>query len=65
MTRGPLRKRIAARQVRDAIAARLAECGLELNRDKTRIVYCKDDDRHGSMSTSRLRSSATRSVPGW
>jgi RNA-directed DNA polymerase len=30
------------------IAKRLAECGVELNEQKTRIVYCKDDDRHGS-----------------
>jgi RNA-directed DNA polymerase len=37
-----------AEQVRDAIAARLAECGLELHPDKTRIVYCKDDGRPGS-----------------
>ena len=36
-----------ARQVQDAIAARLAQVGLELHPDKTRIVYCKDDDRHG------------------
>jgi hypothetical protein len=36
-----------ARQVRDAIAGRLAEFGLELHPDKTRIVYCKDDDRRG------------------
>ena len=27
---------------------RLAECGLELNEQKTRMVYCKDDDRRGS-----------------
>ncbi len=37
-----------ARRLRDLIAARLAECGLELNERKTRIVYCKDDDRRGS-----------------
>jgi RNA-directed DNA polymerase len=37
-----------ARALRDAIAARLADCGLELNERKTRIVYCKDDDRRGS-----------------
>jgi RNA-directed DNA polymerase len=37
-----------ARELRAAIAARLAECGLELNERKTRIVYCKDDDRRGS-----------------
>jgi RNA-directed DNA polymerase len=34
-----------AHQVRDAIAARLAQVGLELHPDKTRIVYCKDADR--------------------
>jgi RNA-directed DNA polymerase len=36
-----------ARQVRDAIADRLAQLGLELHPDKTRIVYCKDADRRG------------------
>jgi RNA-directed DNA polymerase len=36
-----------ARQVRDALAARLAQVGLELHPDKTRIVYCKDADRRG------------------
>jgi len=34
--------------VRDAIIERLAQVGLELNLDKTRIVYCKDSDRTGS-----------------
>ena len=34
-----------ARQVRDAIAARLEQVGLQLHPDKTRIVYCKDADR--------------------
>jgi RNA-directed DNA polymerase len=37
-----------ARMLRDAIARRLAECGLELNEQKTRIVYCKDSTRRGS-----------------
>ena len=37
-----------ARDLRDAIASRLAECGLELSEQKTRIVYCSDDDRRGS-----------------
>jgi RNA-directed DNA polymerase len=27
--------------------ARFGECGLELHPEKTRIVYCKDDDRRG------------------
>jgi RNA-directed DNA polymerase len=35
-------------QLRAAIASRLAECGLELNERKTRIVYCKDANRRGS-----------------
>ena len=37
-----------ARQVRDALAQRLADVGLRLHPDKTRIVYCKDADRRGS-----------------
>lgn len=43
-----------ARQVRDAIAVRLAACGLELNQTKTAIVYCKDDDRRGSHEHQRF-----------
>jgi RNA-directed DNA polymerase len=34
--------------VRDAIGKRLAECGLQLHPDKTRIVYCKQNGRGGS-----------------
>ena len=34
--------------VRGAIIERLAQVGLELNLDKTRIVYCKDQKRIGS-----------------
>ena len=34
-----------ARVVLDAIRGRFAQCGLELHPTKTRIVYCKDDDR--------------------
>ncbi len=37
-----------ARCVRDAVARRLAEVGLELHPDKTRIVYCKDSNRQGT-----------------
>jgi RNA-directed DNA polymerase len=36
-----------ALRVRDAIEERLTQVGLELHPDKTRIVYCKDDDRRG------------------
>lgn len=34
--------------VREAIGRRLAESGLELHPEKTRIVYCKDSNRTGS-----------------
>jgi RNA-directed DNA polymerase len=34
-----------ARVVLDAIRGRFVECGLDLHPTKTRIVYCKDDDR--------------------
>jgi RNA-directed DNA polymerase len=43
-----------ARHVRDALAARLAQVGLELHPDKTRIVYCKDADRTGSFELTRF-----------
>ena len=36
-----------AEQLKDALACRFADCGLELHPEKTRIVYCKDDDRKG------------------
>jgi RNA-directed DNA polymerase len=36
-----------AEYVLDRIAARMAEVGLTLNPDKTRIVYCKDSNRRG------------------
>ena len=41
--------RSKAEFIRDRIAARLAECGLELHPVKTRIVYCKDSGRSGSF----------------
>jgi hypothetical protein len=37
-----------ARWLSEALATRLAECGLELHPQKTKIVYCKDSDRPGS-----------------
>ena len=43
-----------ARELRAAIASRLAECGLELNEQKTRIVYCKDWARRGSHEHERF-----------
>jgi group II intron reverse transcriptase/maturase len=41
------RSREEAEQLKVALAQRLADCGLQLHPDKTRIVYCKDDDRPG------------------
>jgi len=43
-----------ARQVLDAIAHRMAQVGLELHPDKTRIVYCKDSGRKGSHEHERF-----------
>jgi RNA-directed DNA polymerase len=37
-----------ARALLRALDARFKECSLELHPEKTRIVYCKDDDRRGS-----------------
>ena len=43
------RSKAQAEFIRDRIAARLAECGLELHPVKTRLVYCKDSGRSGSF----------------
>jgi RNA-directed DNA polymerase len=43
-----------AQRVRDAIAQRLAQCGLELHPAKTRIVYCKDANRRGTYTDERF-----------
>jgi len=43
-----------AQMVLDAIIKRLAQVGLELNPDKTRIVYCKDSNRKGSHEHERF-----------
>jgi len=41
-----------ARCVQAAIARRLAEVGLELHPDKTRLVYCKDSKRRGTYENT-------------
>jgi len=38
-----------AKKLRDALEKRFAECGLQLHPEKTKIVYCKDDDRRGNF----------------
>jgi len=43
-----------AREVRAAIAARMEECRLELHPVKTKIVYCKDDDRRRRYANEKF-----------
>ena len=43
-----------ARVVLDAIRGRFEQCGLELHPVKTRIVYCKDDDRPGQAENVKF-----------
>jgi RNA-directed DNA polymerase len=42
------RTKAEALALREKLDARLRECGLELHPKKTKIVYCKDDDRQGN-----------------
>src|SRR5205814_2556117 len=37
-----------AETLKEALEKRFAECGLQLHPEKTKIVYCKDDDRRGN-----------------
>ena len=58
---------------RDALAQRLAEVGLRMHPEKTKVVYCKDDRRTGSGSghTSfvflgfEFRARRMRATDGW
>jgi RNA-directed DNA polymerase len=43
-----------ARELRAAIGERLVQCKLELHTEKTKIIYCKDDNRHGSYSDEKF-----------
>ncbi|MDR5769900.1 reverse transcriptase domain-containing protein [Caballeronia sp. LZ028] len=43
-----------AKQLRAALDARLAACELQLHPEKTKIVYCKDDNRRGSYPVQRF-----------
>jgi len=45
------RSETEAQTVREALAARLAECRLELHPTKTKVVYCKDHRRGGEYET--------------
>src|SRR2546430_1235581 len=43
-----------AKQLRAELDARLAACRLQLHPEKTKIVYCKDDNRRGSYPVKRF-----------
>jgi RNA-directed DNA polymerase len=43
-----------AQEVRTAIAGRLQNCRLELHPEKTKVVYCKDDDRRGNYPNEKF-----------
>jgi len=58
-----------ARFIKDKVEQRLNQCGLELHPEKTRIVYCQDEDRPQAFSitefdflgyTFRKRTSRTK-----
>jgi RNA-directed DNA polymerase len=46
--------RAEAERLLDAIEARLAACGLVVNREKTTIVYCRDDRRRGRYEPTQF-----------
>lgn len=48
------RSREDAEKLHDSLKKRFAECGLELHPTKTRIVYCKDDDRRGEHPETKF-----------
>ena len=53
-----------AEQVLAALTHRMAQVGLHLHPNKTRIVYCKDDARLATTSTSGSPSWDTRFARG-
>lgn len=48
------RSRAEADELLEQLRPRFAECGLELHPEKTRIVYCKDDDRRGEYPETKF-----------
>ncbi len=44
-----------AQEVRAAIALRMQECRLELHPEKTKIVYCKDEDRRRTYAQEKFK----------
>jgi RNA-directed DNA polymerase len=48
------RSRAEAEELLLQLHMRFEECGLELHPEKTRIVYCKDDDRRGEYPETKF-----------
>ena len=48
------RSEAEAKTLKQAIGKRLLECGLELHPEKTKIVYCKDDDRRDKYENEKF-----------
>ena len=43
-----------AKRIKDALSDRMKRCGLELHPEKTRIVYCKDDNLKSHAKTTQF-----------
>jgi RNA-directed DNA polymerase len=43
-----------SKEIEIALGNRLAECGLKLHPEKTKVVYCKDDNRKGMYPTKKF-----------
>lgn len=43
-----------AQELKEALGKRLEECGLQMHPEKTKIVYCKDDNRKGNYPNTKF-----------
>jgi group II intron reverse transcriptase/maturase len=43
-----------AKELRESIRSRFVDCGLTLHPEKTKVVYCKDEDRRGNYSDHKF-----------
>jgi hypothetical protein len=58
------RSEAEAHRMKEEIEQRLAECGLTIHPDKTKIVYCRDQQRQGSYPQVQFDFLATVSSRG-
>ncbi len=49
-----------AQALKHELSERMNEVGLELHPDKTKIVYCKDDDRNGNFCLTVVEANSDR-----